>query len=175
MPPPPLPRWGTDAEIKGPLMGTQVYQRFPFLRLVHQNIALHAYGASTYLVSAFRAHSTSFSQNVSNLRELCILASEDKVSQNVSVVCTVKQGLLCELRILASEGEVNQSSVGCMSKSSGGCGHSSGSSLEVVLQTCRSFPRMDVAVVYLYLISFFPADSASFSPNCSDPQHWNVY
>ena len=46
------------------------YQRFPLSKpVVGRNIALHdmpTYMASTYLVSAFPAHSTSFSPNVSN-------------------------------------------------------------------------------------------------------------
>ena len=51
-----------DAEIKGPLVGAQGYQRFPLSKpAVGWNVGLHAvpvYRASTYLVSAFPAHST---------------------------------------------------------------------------------------------------------------------
>ena len=58
-----------DAEIKGPLLspllllvGAQGCERFPLSKpVVGQNVALHAvpvYRASTYLVSAFLAHST---------------------------------------------------------------------------------------------------------------------
>ena len=54
------------------LVGAQGYQRFPLSKsMVGQNIAVHAvpaYMASTYLVSAFPAHSTSFSLNVSILQ-----------------------------------------------------------------------------------------------------------
>ena len=53
-----------DAEIKVPQMGAQGYQRVPLSKPgVCQNIALHAVPAdrtSTYLVSAFVVHSTSF-------------------------------------------------------------------------------------------------------------------
>ena len=60
-PPPPTPHWWEPRTIKGPhltvvLVGKSI-------------IALHdvpAYMASTYLVSAFLAHSTSFSPNVFN-------------------------------------------------------------------------------------------------------------
>ena len=71
--PPPLPQWGTaDANIKPPtpLVGAQGYQRFHLSKpVVGQNTALHAvpaYRASTYLVSAYPAHSTLFSPNFSN-------------------------------------------------------------------------------------------------------------
>ena len=68
---PPL-RWGTmDAEIKAPLphlVGAQGYQKFCLSKpVVGRNIAFHAvYRASTYLISAFPAHSTSFPPNFSN-------------------------------------------------------------------------------------------------------------
>ena len=53
----------------------------------------------------------------------------------------MEQVVLRELRILAGEDEVSQSSVGCLSKSLGGCGHSSGSRLGMGLQTCRGLHR----------------------------------
>ena len=59
-----------DAEIPPPppsLVGAQGYQMFPLFKpVVGLNIALHAvpaYRASTYLISTFPAHSTSFSPN----------------------------------------------------------------------------------------------------------------
>ena len=53
-------------KLRAALVGAQNYQRFPLSEpVVGQNIALHAVSAyrvsSTYLVSAFLAHSTSFS------------------------------------------------------------------------------------------------------------------
>ena len=54
------------------LVGAQGYQRFPLSKpVIGQTIALHAvcaYRASTYLVSAFPAHSISCSPNFSNPR-----------------------------------------------------------------------------------------------------------
>ena len=71
--PTPPPRLGTvDAEIEPPppMLGAQGYQMFPISKtVVGPNIAVYAaptYKAYTYLVSAFPAHSTSFSPNVSN-------------------------------------------------------------------------------------------------------------
>ena len=71
----PTPRWSTaDAEIKGPLVGTQGYQRFPISKpVVGHSVALRAvsvYMTSTYLVSAFPAHSTSFHPNFFNPQRL---------------------------------------------------------------------------------------------------------
>ena len=70
------PRWGTaDAEIKllhtpHPMVGAQGYQMLPLSKLViGRNIALHAVPAdraSTNLVSAFPAHSTSFPPKLCN-------------------------------------------------------------------------------------------------------------
>ena len=76
------PRGTADAEINGWrgggrfllgfvlfcfVVGAQGHQRFPLSKpVVSPSIALHAvpaYGASTYLVSAFPAHSTSFFPN----------------------------------------------------------------------------------------------------------------
>ena len=61
------PWWGTvDAEIKGPEPRPRVPLSKP---VVGYSIALHAvpaYRASTYLVPAFPAHSTSFSPNFFN-------------------------------------------------------------------------------------------------------------
>ena len=67
-------RWGTtDAKSKG--LPAQGYQRFPLSKpVVGLNIASHAvpaYRASTYLVSVFPAHSTSFSPIVNS--GMCIM------------------------------------------------------------------------------------------------------
>ena len=74
---PSTPRWGTaDEEIyplpsSSPLVGARGYQRFPLSKsVVAPNLALHAvpaYRASTYLVSAFPAHSTSFPPDFSGI------------------------------------------------------------------------------------------------------------
>ena len=79
LPPPPTPLcnkwWGRLMQIlNAPLVGAQGYQRFPiFMPVVgHIYIALYAvaaYRASTYLGSAFPAHSTSFSLNFFYLQQ----------------------------------------------------------------------------------------------------------
>ena len=69
---PRLPRGGVPPmqKLRPPWRGVQGYQMFPFYTpVVGQSIDLHvvpAYRASTYIVSAFPAHSTSFSTNLSN-------------------------------------------------------------------------------------------------------------
>ena len=69
-----LPRGGLPQmqKLRAPLVGAQGYQKFPLSKpVVGQNIALHvvpAYWVSTYLVSAFPAHSTS-SPNFSNAQQ----------------------------------------------------------------------------------------------------------
>ena len=65
------------------IKGLQGCKRFPFSKPVAgQNIALHAmsvYRAFTYLVSAFPAHSTSFSPNFSKSSMVeCVLSSKSE-------------------------------------------------------------------------------------------------
>ena len=63
-----MPHGGTQGLSKVPCL-TEEEERFPLSKpVVGQNIALHAvpaYRTSTYLVSAFAAHSISCSPNVS--------------------------------------------------------------------------------------------------------------
>ena len=72
-------RWGTaDAEIKGPPGGNPGLSKVPSFSkpIVGEKIALHAvpaYRDSTYLVSAFPAHSTSFYPNFSNPQQWNVL------------------------------------------------------------------------------------------------------
>ena len=70
-------------KLKALLVGDHSYQRFPLSKpLVGQNLALDAvsaYRAYTYIVSAFPAHSTSLSLNVSKSSTVeCVLSSESE-------------------------------------------------------------------------------------------------
>ena len=72
-------------KFKTPLVGAQVYQRFPLSKpVVGQNVALRAVlacRAATYLVYAFLAHSTSFSQTfLQSSRVECVLNSKSEFS-----------------------------------------------------------------------------------------------
>ena len=78
-----LPHGGVPRmqKLMAPNGGSEGYRRFPLSKpVVGRNIALHAvsaYRASTYLVSAFPAHSTSFFLNVFKPSTVeCVLSSE---------------------------------------------------------------------------------------------------
>ena len=67
-------------KLKSPLVGAQGYKRFTLSKPVGQHIDLHAApadSASTYLVSAFPIHSTSFVPNVLQSQTAkCVINSE---------------------------------------------------------------------------------------------------